>query len=201
MALRRRPILAALAATLIPSGIWAVARGLADHVDVGLRTRAHPKRRAHQRLVIVNEHGDAHDRSTPTGNLAFTWTPPVGPGPTASRASCERATTGLPNCRPSGSSRGIARTRPLRNPMTYVRMLWPFAARISQKSPIAAAGPCDVRSREKTAAVLTPAASSRKTDVPSRLKTPPVARPVKTVRCVPPSKTGYRGRNVVAYSR
>ena len=45
--------------------------------------------------------------------------------------------------RPSVSSSGMDRTRPSRKPMTWVRMARPPRVRISQKSPMAAAGPRD----------------------------------------------------------
>ena len=53
------------------------------------------------------------------------------------------------------SSSGIESTRPSRNPMTCVRIVRPWRVAISQKSPIAAAGPLDSTS-SPTSSVTAP---------------------------------------------
>jgi hypothetical protein len=53
---------------------------LGDHLDVGLAGEQHAEARAHHRLVVGDEHADAHT-AVSTGSRALRMKPPSGAGP------------------------------------------------------------------------------------------------------------------------
>src|SRR5476649_1432351 len=83
-------------------GLLAVRR-LAENLDLGIGLEDHPEAGANHRLVIGQQHTDAHSAPSGVGSLTRTANPPPDTGPAVSWPPCRAARSRMPiNPRPPG---------------------------------------------------------------------------------------------------
>src|ERR1700729_2924475 len=83
-------------------GLLAVRR-LPDNLDLGIGLEDHPEAGANHRLVIGQQHTDAHSTPSEVGSLTRTANPPPDTGPAVSWPPCRAARSRMPiNPRPPG---------------------------------------------------------------------------------------------------
>ncbi len=72
------------------STAWSAVLRLADDLDLRLRLEDHLEAGAHERLVVDDQHPDAHVAPPATGSRAEILKPPPGRGPDSQLAAAER---------------------------------------------------------------------------------------------------------------
>src|SRR6201999_773766 len=83
-------------------GLLAVGR-LANNLDLGIGLKDHPKAGADHRLIIGQQHTDAHSAPSEVGSLTRTSNPPPDTGPAVSWPPCRAARSRMPiNPKPPG---------------------------------------------------------------------------------------------------